>query len=407
MKSMASKSLAALVGKRSSRRSSLAQRPDGRLPEHSSLGGPSASKGDQRPGRPQVLLVSPTPPPYGGIARWTRTMLDMDPQTLGADLSLIDSSHRQQRSDDTSLASRVITGAVQTLRVVASLLQHLARTGRPSCVHINTSGSLGLVRDIVLLSLCRVLRVRSALHLRFGRAPELLQSARPTIESQLLVTALRLASITISIDSQTFAAVTEKIGSERSVLIPNFIHLKHYDALFERRSRTVLFLGSVTHSKGVDELLTAWKSLSLEGWTLRLIGPISPKMAGAIAALESDDSVEILGPAEHGVAMRYMYEAAFMVLPSYTEGFPNVLLEGMATGTPIIASRVGAIPEMIGGGAGILVPPKDVESLKVAITQFVNDAGLRSRMAEQAYKRVALEYSTEPVMAQYRHVWAR
>lgn len=354
---------------------------------------------------PRVLLVSPVPPPYGGIARWTRTMMDMNPETVGAELILINSAHRQQRSDDTTPFARITSGAAQIVRVVVPFLVHTARRGRPDCVHINTSASFGLVRDLLVLVLCRFLGVRSVLHLRFGRTPELLQGRRRGVEVRLLLRALKLASTTISIDGSTHEAVTAVVGPRRSVLIPNFINTADYRPRFERQSRSVLFLGSVTHLKGVDELVAAWDSLDLEGWTLRLVGPVSPTMEEWIAKSNGNQSIEVLGPAEHSTAMEFMYDAAFMVLPSHTEGFPNVVLEAMATGTPIIASAVGAVPQMLAGGAGIVVPPGDVDALRNSILQLVTDADFRDRMAKEAHNRVTLEYSTEAVLAQYRRVW--
>jgi len=354
---------------------------------------------------PRVLLVSPIPPPYGGIARWTRTMMDMDPDCVGAELILINTAHRKQRSEETPLASRVITGATQFGRVLAQFVKHLALGGRPACVHINSSGSLGLVRDLTVLALCRLLGLRSALHLRFGRTSKLLQEQRAGIEARLLLRALKLASTTISIDSGTYTAVTAEIGQERSVLIPNFINTADYVPRFERRSKTVLYLGSVTHLKGVDELLAAWNSLGIEGWTLRLVGPVSQVMKEAIGKCDGGQSIQVLGPSEHPEAMAYMCDAAFMVLPSHTEGFPNVVLEAMATGTPIIASAVGAIPQMLADGAGIVVPPCNVGVLQEAILEFVTHAESRVGMARRAHNRVMMEYSTQAVLARYRRVW--
>lgn len=376
--------------------------PEGRLLGRT----PKTEERQTTPRPPRVLLVSPVPPPYGGIARWTRTLMDLDARTVGAELVLINTAHPKQRSDDTTLATRVVSGAAQIVRVYVSLLAQFTLHGRPSCVHINTSGSLGLVRDLLVLGLCRLFGVRTTLHLRFGRTPELLQEQKiGGIEPRLLLRALKLASTTISIDSSTRDAVTAEVGNRRSVFIPNFVDTSICLPRFDRESKSVLFLGSVTHQKGVKELLEAWISLSLDGWTLRLAGPVSPTMRKSISEL-TGQSIEVVGPVEHDTAMGYMYNAAFMVLPSHTEGFPNVVLEAMATGTPIIASAVGAIPQMLAGGAGLVVPPRDVDTLRQAVHRLVVDSALRHELAKAAHHRVTSQYSVEAVMAQYCRVWA-
>lgn len=353
---------------------------------------------------PRVLLISPVPPPYGGIGRWTRTLLDMDPGIVGAQLVLINTAHREQRTDETTSLHRVRTGATQVLRVISQFLMHLARHGRPDCVHLNTSGSLGLIRDILMLVVCRMLGLRSVLHLRFGRAPEVL--AGRTAEAGLLRLALRLACSTISIDGPTHDAVTSVIGERRSVLIPNFIDTGAYMPRFARQAQTVLFLGSVVKSKGVGELIEAWTSLRVEGWTLNLVGPLSPTIESLVDSFRDDPSLVFIGAADHEMAMRYMYEAAFMVLPSHTEGFPNVVLEAMATGTPVIASAVGAVPQILQGGAGVVVPPKDPAVLRDAMLHFITDVDARDRVARRAHERVVEKYSNAVVLQQYRRVWS-
>lgn len=354
----------------------------------------------------KVLLISPVPPPYGGIARWTKTMMDMDPHKLGAQLYLINTSHRKQRSDETKLAARLLSGASQIGRVLAKFMLHLLLRGRPDCVHINTSGSWGLVRDIFVLALCRPLHIRSVLHLRFGRSPELLRPGAKGTETRLLRWALHLATIVICIDEPTHRAVVSEVGDSRSALIPNFIDTAAYAPRFHRQSRNVLFLGSVVQSKGVVELLTAWRSLSVKGWTLKLVGPLSPSLDKIASELETDQTVQFVGSVEHHDAVAHMYEAAFMVLPSHTEGFPNVLLEAMATGTPILATGVGAIPDMLNDNAGVVVPPKNVEALRDSILELVSGPDVRDSVAREAYTRVNECYSADVVLAQYRHAWS-
>ena len=70
----------------------------------------------------------------------------------------------------------------------------------------------------------------------------------------------------------------------------------------------------------------------------------------------------------HDDAMRMLANAEIFVLPSHTEGFPNAVLEAMALAKAIIASRVGAIPEMLADECGLLIEAKDVSGLKMCAT---------------------------------------
>lgn len=330
-------------------------------------------------------------------------MVDMSPERLDVDISIIDTSHRQQRTDETSMGYRIRSGAQQILVVVTRLLVSFVKSGRPDCVHLNTSGSLGLVRDIIVLTICRIAGVRAVLHLRFGRAPEILTNGSQ--EGRLLRAALSAAAVTLSIDERTHAAVASVVGEERAHLLPNFIETELYIPKLERGSRTVLFVGSVGPSKGIAELVDAWARLKPSGWRLIVLGPPTDSFASPAWQKSLDHSIQIIGPREHADVIREMTKTALLVLPSHTEGFPNVILEAMATGTPVVATSVGAIPSILAGGAGIVVPPRDVGALERALSQAIGDIDLRISMANVALTKVRNVYSAAVVTAAYRRLW--
>jgi glycosyltransferase involved in cell wall biosynthesis len=81
------------------------------------------------------------------------------------------------------------------------------------------------------------------------------------------------------------------------------------------------------------------------------------------------------------------------VFPSWNEGLPNVVKEASASALPIVATKVGGIPEIVEDGAtGFLVPARDVDALREAIKTLVRDAELRSRFGMEARRRVCRDY---------------
>lgn len=352
---------------------------------------------------PRVLLVSPLPPPYGGIARWTQTMVETPADQLGVEIDVIDIAHKTQRTDETPTVQRLASGAGQILRTGRALAAKVRKHDRPACIHVNSSGSFGLVRDIAVLLVARILGVRAVLHLRFGRAPDLLTTRCG--ETAMLRIAIRLASATVALDGPTHRAVAREVGSSRARLIPNFIHVERYEGSPTAREPRVLFLGSVAQSKGISELLEAWARMRPDGWTLDLVGPIAPHYDAIASAGSTPEGVVLHGPQEHTAAMSLMSRASVLVLPSHTEGFPNVVLEAMASGTPVVATAVGAIPDMLQDGAGRVVPARDVDRLTAALAEVCASEELRHSMAERAWKRVYEDYSSQAVFAQYRSVW--
>jgi glycosyltransferase involved in cell wall biosynthesis len=87
-------------------------------------------------------------------------------------------------------------------------------------------------------------------------------------------------------------------------------------------------------------------------------------------------------------AARWLRHARFCVLPSNDEGLPNAVLESMAAGVPVVATRVGGIPELIDDGVdGLLVEPGDAAGLAEAMTRLATDEALRVRLGAAARKR--------------------
>jgi glycosyltransferase involved in cell wall biosynthesis len=94
----------------------------------------------------------------------------------------------------------------------------------------------------------------------------------------------------------------------------------------------------------------------------------------------------------------FMESLDVFVMPSFSEGTPNSVVEAMACGKPIIASEVGGIPDMIGADSGIVVPPGDMEALAGAMIRLARDPDLRSQMGAAAKERYEKLFSPKVVV---------
>lgn len=159
---------------------------------------------------------------------------------------------------------------------------------------------------------------------------------------------------------------------------------------FDMRGPVVLYIGNLLPVKGLEVLIDAFAKLAGQGvdFTGLLIGqgPLRARLEAQIARRGLRGRVELLGPRPHDQLPDWYRAADFFVLPSYSEGVPVVLLEAIACGTPIVASRVGGIPEIAHLGDSRLVPAGDTAALAEAIRAGIADYAATPRHVSHAIR---------------------
>jgi len=130
-------------------------------------------------------------------------------------------------------------------------------------------------------------------------------------------------------------------------------------------------------------------------------GPLEEELRKQVAQLGLVSVIGFVGriPSEKLMQMYKNGEVNAVVLPSIVtlrgekEGIPVALMEAMSYRIPVISTNTGGIPELLGGGAGLMVPPASAEALAQAIVSVMNDTNLQVRLAEKGYQRVENEFN--------------
>jgi glycosyltransferase involved in cell wall biosynthesis len=182
----------------------------------------------------------------------------------------------------------------------------------------------------------------------------------------------------------------------------------------------VLFLAWLQRTKGVLDLVRAipiiLRSVPEATFVIAgrgLHGGESPESIMELArSLRVAHALRCPGWVSGAMKESFLRESDVFVLPSYFEALPVALLEAMARGVPVIATRVGGIPDVIEDGVnGLLVDPGQPEALARAIIAMLTDDALRTRLREAARTHVRKRYSTEAVIedlaALYRELGIR
>mgnify|MGYP002525266061 CR=1 FL=1 len=169
--------------------------------------------------------------------------------------------------------------------------------------------------------------------------------------------------------------------------------------LRDEHNFTFLFVGRIVRDKGINELCEAFDRLSKEypqtrlllvGWSEDDLDPVSDKTQDLI---DSNPSINYVGEIWGDDLLAYYAAADCFVLPSYREGFPNTVLEAGAMGLPSIVTDINGSREIIVENEnGMIIPPRDVDALFVAMRRMLNDDRRRSYMASNARNMIGCRF---------------
>lgn len=357
--------------------------------------------------RRRLLFVSPLPPPTGGISNW---MVAVRQSALRErfDIRVVNSSPSAEHVVAVSkLRGRRILDAV---RILVAVVVELIRF-RPAIVHVNTSYFWAFLRDGLTIRLARLLGARTVLHVRGGDFAEWADGSGAAVRSFIRAT-LRRTDLVIALTEPTQRWLEAELGSDRVRYLPNFVRLDAIGPAPDRSGRgdrpvEVLFVGWMLEAKGVRELLAAARALPEARFTT--VGPQEPIFTASIQhELDAlSDRLRVLPSQSREEIFRRYREADVFAFPTWREGFPNVVIEAMAAGLPVVATPVGAIPEAIEDGrSGLLVPLRDAKALEQALRRLIGDPALRAELGAQARARVEAVFSFEAVVARLGDFYA-
>jgi glycosyltransferase involved in cell wall biosynthesis len=193
-------------------------------------------------------------------------------------------------------------------------------------------------------------------------------------------------------------------------VVPNGVDLDRFPPSPPRSSDgpfTALFLGRLTEEKGVPVLLEVVQSLPREP-LIRVVaagdGPLRSSLEAA--AGQSEGRLSFVGPRQ--VVTPLYHAADAVVLPSRSEGHPMTALEAMACGLPVVASRVGGLPEIVvDGETGLLVPPGDAPAMVLALVTLASDRERAREMGSAGRARIEALFSEQRMLERVEAVYNR
>ena len=347
----------------------------------------------------------------GGIAVWGFNMIEYSKQNDDVKLLPI-SFDRKTFANRISNPLRRLYCGVKELSASVMSAKEMMKLNKVDAIHICTSASYGLLKDIILLMYAHKYGIRSIVHFHFGRIPSILSTGG--WECFLLKKTISMCNIAITMNNSSYSALLGA-GFQNVVNIPNPLStnivnkIKSLEGKYKRIPNRLLYVGHVYKEKGVWELVRACRDIpDIE---LHIVGRISPEVKEELNDIAGNSDrlwCYFDGEISHDDVLKEFQKADLFIFPSYSEGFPNVILEAMASGCPIASSNAGAIPEMLNIGkeeCGVCFLPKSVNEVQNAIIQLQSNPLLKHELADRAYSRVHELYIMSKVWEMLVSVW--
>ncbi len=368
----------------------------------------------------KVLLIAPMPNPgcpIGGMGSVTENMLQfLESNKQIVQLSFYNTLHKIRPITSTSLPIRILTGILNSLKTYFATLL-IIKKERPDLIHLASSASFALIKDYLIVKTARRHRIPVVMHWHFGRVPELADSNN--WEWYLFTKVIRSSTLSIVIDPKTYETI-QRQGSSNILYIPNALApdvenraktRNGFNNKYHNTSR-IIYVGHVIRDKGVFELVEACSKISSIK-ELLVVGSYSAeikKELEGIAAIKANGTwLKFAGQLNKEQVLEIMSNSPLLVLPSYTEGFPMAIIEGMAMGCAIIATDVGAIPEMLALSGdtpcGICIPSRNTEMLRKAILTLLDNMEYARIMGQRGVQRVLYKYNGKKVNEEYLKAW--
>ncbi|MEO8454877.1 MAG: glycosyltransferase, partial [Sphingomicrobium sp.] len=179
-----------------------------------------------------------------------------------------------------------------------------------------------------------------------------------------------------------------------------------------RSAKRLIAVGRLSPEKGQAGLLEAFATVSRDHADLRLVlvgdGPEAARLHALAEKLGISGRIRFSGRLSEPDTLREIAAADILVLPSFMEGLPIVLMEAMAMGTAVIASRVAGIPELVEDGkSGLLFTPSNWEELGACMRRLAEDDRLRERLVTRGRAAVSTEFDVRRSAVQLRDLFAQ
>jgi len=340
-------------------------------------------------------MIGPPPTLMGGMASVTEQMLSLDfggryrVEAFPVTVSMGEAESWYRRVNRHVRCMKSLTATIRRLR--------------PAIIHIHTCSGFSFYRSAVDMVVAKRMGCRTILHIH-GAAFDKFHADAGIVERRLIAWSLSRVDRVIALSTSWGEKLCVIAPRARVAVVENAVSIPVDDAVRDHRGPCrFLLLARMDEWKGIDDLLEAAAHLQSGGATFEIVLAGPAGSAGDAVILDKkirarglQKAIRYVGPVRGEDKSKLLRRADVYIQPSHYEGMPLSLLEALSYGLPVVATRVGAVPEVVTDSReGLLVPPHRPDRLASAMRTLASDEPQRQSMGRDARRLAISRFSLE------------
>lgn len=286
---------------------------------------------------------------------------------------------------------------LKALKEIKGKIEFLTNVKKYDIIHIHMASRRSTFRKGKYVRIAKKFNKKVILHIH-GAEYKIFFNECNEKQKKYVIKTLNLADKIIVLSEEWKEYFSKLVNPQKIVVIYNSIVLPE-DLKKDLETQNLLFLGRFGKRKGIYDLIEVVSKLIVNYPNLKLYaggdGEIE-KVEAMIKNKNMEKNVQLLGWVTGREKERILKEASFYVLPSYNEGMPMSLIEGMAYKNVCISTDVGGIPKVINNNVnGVIIKPGDKEKLYSALKKLLDNGELRQKLSNNARRTVEEKFNIE------------
>jgi glycosyltransferase involved in cell wall biosynthesis len=338
----------------------------------------------------KVLHIAPQPPPIGGMVTYIQGLLNSDVFKI-VDYQIVRANFFNKEAYTGII--RFFMNILNAL-VLSTVFLFKATFWKPDIVHIQSNSGFGFFEKSWIALLAKIFRKKSILHFHGGNFLNFYNESPKLIKELIRKSALLNDRLITGSPQMMDNWLDIGIPKNRVSYIGNAVNLPDLHTREIHETLNVLFLTRIVIEKGILELIDAFLELRViyKNTRLRIVGAESldsPRILDYLRNKDKDGYIDYIGTVSEEEKQVEYLSADIFAFPTYVEDQSYAIMEAMSFGLSCVASNVGGVPSLIKHmHNGVLVNPKDVNSLVLGLKLLFDDELLRKNIGIAARKTI-------------------